>query len=171
MTTTTNRSIASSLPRGRALLRDPRYNRGTAFTVRERSALGLEGLLPAAVLSLEQHAQRAYDQYRAQPDDLARNTFLAAVRQRNEVLFYKLLEDHLQSASTPGLNKKTVGPLPWRSPVVVGLPDEATVDDQLTGGAEDAERAPGHAELAVVRVCDRFHFELAVNVAQGRVEL
>jgi malate dehydrogenase (oxaloacetate-decarboxylating) len=57
--------------------------------------LGLEGLLPAAVLSLEQHAQRAYDQYRAQPDDLARNTFLAAVRHRNEVLFYKLLEDHL----------------------------------------------------------------------------
>jgi malate dehydrogenase (oxaloacetate-decarboxylating) len=96
MTTITNSSIASSLPRGRALLRDPRHNRGTAFTARERSALGLEGLLPAAVLSLDQHAQRAYDQFRAQPDDLARNTFLAAVRQRNEVLFYKLLEDHLE---------------------------------------------------------------------------
>jgi malate dehydrogenase (oxaloacetate-decarboxylating) len=96
MHTNANSSIASSLPRGRALLRDPRFNRGTAFTARERSALGLEGLLPAAVLSLEQHAQRAYDQYRAQPDDLARNTFLAAVRQRNEVLFYKLLEDHLE---------------------------------------------------------------------------
>jgi malate dehydrogenase (oxaloacetate-decarboxylating) len=78
------------------LLRDPRYNRGTAFTARERSALGLEGLLPAAVLSLEQHTQRAYDQYCAQSDDLARNSFLTAVRHRNEVLFYKLLEDHLQ---------------------------------------------------------------------------
>jgi malate dehydrogenase (oxaloacetate-decarboxylating) len=96
MTTTTNYSIASSLPRGWALLRDPRYNRGTAFTARERSALGLEGLLPPAVLSLEQHAQRAYEQYCAQPNDLARNTFLTAVRQRNKVLFYKLLEDHLQ---------------------------------------------------------------------------
>jgi malate dehydrogenase (oxaloacetate-decarboxylating) len=96
MATITNYSGVSMLPRGRALLRDPRYNRGTAFTAAERAALGLEGLLPAAVLSLEQHAQRAYDQFRALGDDLARNTFLTTVRQRNEVLFYKLLEDHLQ---------------------------------------------------------------------------
>jgi malate dehydrogenase (oxaloacetate-decarboxylating) len=92
----TNPWIASSLPRGRALLRDPRLNRGTAFTAEERCTLGLEGLLPAAVLPLEDQARRSYEQYRAQPDDLARNTFLAGVRQRNEVLFYKLLEDHLQ---------------------------------------------------------------------------
>jgi malate dehydrogenase (oxaloacetate-decarboxylating) len=96
MVTMTNSTRAGSLPRGRALLRDPRFNRGTAFTADERSALGLEGLLPAAVLSLEDHARRSYEQFRGQPDDLARNTFLAAVRQRNEVLFYKLLEDHLE---------------------------------------------------------------------------
>lgn len=87
---------AISLPRGRSLLRDPRYNRGTAFTLEERAALGLQGLLPAAVLSLEQQAQRSYDQYRAQPNDLARNTFLAALHDRNEVLYYKLLESHLK---------------------------------------------------------------------------
>ena len=96
MATMTHPTSASSLPRGRALLRDPRFNRGTAFTVEERSALGLEGLLPAAVSTLEDQALRAYGQFRAQPDDLGRNTLLAAVRQRNEVLFYKLLEDHLQ---------------------------------------------------------------------------
>jgi malate dehydrogenase (oxaloacetate-decarboxylating) len=84
------------MPRGRALLRDPHFNRGTGFTAEERSALGLEGLLPPAVLSIEDQALRSYTQYCAQPDDLARNTFLASVRQRNEVLFYKLLEDHLQ---------------------------------------------------------------------------
>jgi malate dehydrogenase (oxaloacetate-decarboxylating) len=95
MATTSSKS-AGSLTRGRALLRDPRVNRGTAFTAEERSALGLEGLLPPAVLSLEDQALRAYGQFRVQPDDLARNTFLAAVRQRNEVLFYKLLEDHLE---------------------------------------------------------------------------
>jgi malate dehydrogenase (oxaloacetate-decarboxylating) len=87
--------MATSLPRGRALLRDPRFNRGTAFTAEERAALGIEGLLPPAVLSLDDQALRSYAQYLAQPDDLARNTFLAALRQRNEVLFYKLLEDHL----------------------------------------------------------------------------
>jgi malate dehydrogenase (oxaloacetate-decarboxylating) len=92
----TNSRVADSLPRGRALLRDPRFNRGTAFTAVERAVLGLQGLLPAAVLSLEVQAQRAYEQYRTQSDDLARNTFLAAVRHRNEVLFYKLLEDHLE---------------------------------------------------------------------------
>ncbi|MEA2147101.1 MAG: hypothetical protein QOG59_2688 [Solirubrobacteraceae bacterium] len=96
MTKFTNSPISSSLPRGRALLRDPRFNRGTAFTAKERAALGLDGLLPAAVLSLDQHAQRSYDQYRAEPNALARHTFLAAVRHRNEVLFYKLLEDHLE---------------------------------------------------------------------------
>jgi malate dehydrogenase (oxaloacetate-decarboxylating) len=58
--------------------------------------LGLDGLLPAAVLSLDAQARRSYAQYGAQSDDLARNTFMAAVRQRNEVLFYKLLEDHLE---------------------------------------------------------------------------
>src|SRR4030081_454984 len=96
MVTMTNSTSTGSLPRGRALLRDPRFNRGTAFTAQERSALGLEGLLPAVVSTLEDQALRAYGQFRGQPDDLARNTFLAAVRHRNEVLFYKLLEDHLE---------------------------------------------------------------------------
>src|SRR5712671_4325221 len=89
-------SSATSIPRGRALLRHPRFNRGTAFTAEERAALGLEGLLPSAVLSLDGQARRSYAQYRAQSDDLARNIFLASVRERNEVLFYKLLEDHLE---------------------------------------------------------------------------
>ncbi|MEA2295086.1 MAG: hypothetical protein QOE86_2725, partial [Solirubrobacteraceae bacterium] len=96
MASMSNTMRTESLPRGRALLRDPRLNRGTAFTAEERSALGLEGLLPAAVSSIEQQALRSYEQFRIQPDDLARNTFLAALRQRNEVLFYKLLEDHLE---------------------------------------------------------------------------
>src|SRR5258708_31997703 len=96
MVTMTNPTSAGSLPRGRALLRDPHFNRGTAFTADERSALGLEGLLPAAILSLEDQAQRSYEQFHAQPHDLARNTFLAALRQRNEVLFYRLLADHLR---------------------------------------------------------------------------
>jgi malate dehydrogenase (oxaloacetate-decarboxylating) len=64
MVTMTNLTSAGSLPRGRALLRDPRFNRGTAFTADERSALGLEGLLPAAILSLEDHAELRVPQAR-----------------------------------------------------------------------------------------------------------
>jgi malate dehydrogenase (oxaloacetate-decarboxylating) len=86
----------TTLPaRGRAVLRDPRLNRGTAFTIAERSALGLNGLLPAAVLSLDEQAHRTYEQYLEQPTNIARNEFLAALRDRNEVLYFKLLETHL----------------------------------------------------------------------------
>jgi malate dehydrogenase (oxaloacetate-decarboxylating) len=91
MTTT-----ATDQPRGRMLLRDPRFNRGTAFTEDERAALGLEGLLPAGVLSLDDQARRSYEQYTSQPNDLARNTFMAALHDRNEVLFFRLLQDHLK---------------------------------------------------------------------------
>ena len=69
----------AAVARGRALLRDPRTNRGTAFTAGERAALGLEGLLPAGVQSLDEQAVRSYAQYSAQPTDLAKNDFLAAL--------------------------------------------------------------------------------------------
>src|SRR5450755_708922 len=85
----------AAVPHGRELLRDPRWNRGTAFTTEERAALGLEGLLPVAVLSLDEQADRAYAQYQVQPTDLAKNNFLAALHDRNEVLYYRLLADHL----------------------------------------------------------------------------
>jgi malate dehydrogenase (oxaloacetate-decarboxylating) len=88
-------ATTTSIPQGRGVLRDPGLNRGTAFTLEEREAFGLEGLLPAAVLSLEELATRSYDQYLAQPTDLAKNDFLAALHDRNEVLYYRLLEEHL----------------------------------------------------------------------------
>jgi malate dehydrogenase (oxaloacetate-decarboxylating) len=80
---------------GREVLRDSQLNHGTAFTPEERSMLGLEGLLPPGVLSLEEQARRSYEQYQAQPFDLAKNDFLAALHDRNEILYYKLLGDHL----------------------------------------------------------------------------
>ena len=93
MTTTASWKTTAS---GRGLMRDPRYNRGTAFTREERLAFGLEGLLPPGVLSLEEQTKRSYEQYRAQPIDLARNEFLAGLHDRNEILYYKLLESHLK---------------------------------------------------------------------------
>lgn len=56
-----------SVCHGRSLLRDPHLNRGTAFTVEERAALDLQGLLPPGVLTLERQAKRSYEQYGAQP--------------------------------------------------------------------------------------------------------
>jgi malate dehydrogenase (oxaloacetate-decarboxylating) len=81
--------------KGRAVLADPRLNRGTAFTQQERQALDLVGLLPPQVLTQDQQVARAYAQYTAQPNDLAKNIYLTALHDRNEVLFYRLIGDHL----------------------------------------------------------------------------
>ncbi|NMH99586.1 NAD-dependent malic enzyme [Pseudonocardia acidicola] len=81
--------------RGRAVLATPMINRGTAFTTEERDALGLAGLLPDGVSTPEGQLRRVYAQYQRVPDDLARNVFLANLRDRNEVLFYALLAAHL----------------------------------------------------------------------------
>jgi malate dehydrogenase (oxaloacetate-decarboxylating) len=80
---------------GPKLLDDPRQNRDTAFTRSERQELGLVGLLPPAVTTLEEQAKRAYAQYQQQPTDLAKNVYMSALQDRNEVLFYRLLADHL----------------------------------------------------------------------------
>ncbi|WP_217238034.1 NAD-dependent malic enzyme [Streptomyces sp. AC555_RSS877] len=82
-------------PGGRALLADPLGNKGNAFTQEERDRHGLVGMLPPAVLSLELQARRAWEQLRSQPDDLAKNVYLEQLHDRNEVLYFRLLTDHL----------------------------------------------------------------------------
>jgi malate dehydrogenase (oxaloacetate-decarboxylating) len=94
--------------RGRSVLSSPMLNRGTAFTPAEREALGLTGLLPDAVSTIERQLERVYAQYLRQPDDLAKNIFLGNVRDRNEVLFYRLLTEHLQEM-LPIVYTPTVG--------------------------------------------------------------
>jgi malate dehydrogenase (oxaloacetate-decarboxylating) len=83
-------------------------NRGTAFTPEERRALGLQGLLPSGVTTLEVQLRRVYAQYRRQSDDLAKYVFLANIRDRNEVLFYRLLTEHLEEM-LPIVYTPTVG--------------------------------------------------------------
>ncbi|MGE5125632.1 MAG: NAD-dependent malic enzyme [Betaproteobacteria bacterium] len=82
--------------RGPQLLNHPMYNRSTAFTREERRALGLEGLLPDVVSSMEQQARRAYGNIVRKSDPLERYIGLAALQDRNEHLFYRVLADHLE---------------------------------------------------------------------------
>jgi malate dehydrogenase (oxaloacetate-decarboxylating) len=82
--------------RGTPVLVSPLLNRGTAFTLAEREALGLTGLLPEGVSTIEGQLRRVYGQYQRQPDDLAKNLGLANLRDRNEVLFYRLLTEHIE---------------------------------------------------------------------------
>jgi malate dehydrogenase (oxaloacetate-decarboxylating) len=88
-------TASTSAPATPGVLDDPLLNRGVAFTPEQRDALGLTGRLPSAVLSLEEQGRRAYEQLRRQPTDLAKNVFLEELHDRNEVLYYKVLGDHL----------------------------------------------------------------------------
>ena len=82
-------------PYGRALLTDALRNKGVAFTREERERHGLVGALPPGVLSLDQQTRRAWEQVQAQPDDLAKNVCLEQLHDRNEVLYHRLLTEHL----------------------------------------------------------------------------
>jgi malate dehydrogenase (oxaloacetate-decarboxylating) len=94
--------------RGRQVLSDPRINKGTAFGDAERAELGLIGLIPAGHMTLDQQASRVYAQYLRQASDLARNVVLNELHDRNEVLFYRLLADHLPEM-LPVVYTPTVG--------------------------------------------------------------
>jgi malate dehydrogenase (oxaloacetate-decarboxylating) len=82
--------------RGRAVLTVPLLNRGTAFTHDQRDALALGGLLPDHVSTMAAQVQRVYAQYHRQATDLDKHVYLGNLRDRNEVLFYRLLAEHIE---------------------------------------------------------------------------
>jgi malate dehydrogenase (oxaloacetate-decarboxylating) len=82
--------------RGVAVLEDPLLNKGTAFSATERDELGLHGLVPPVVETLEQQAVRAYETLGRYDDDLTRHVYLRSLQDANEVLFYKLVVDHVE---------------------------------------------------------------------------
>jgi malate dehydrogenase (oxaloacetate-decarboxylating) len=90
------------------VLDDPLRDRGTAFTEAERDELGLTGRMPSAVLTLDQQARRAYQQLLRQPDDLAKNVYMEQLHDRNEVLYFRVLADHLTEL-LPVVYDPTVG--------------------------------------------------------------
>jgi malate dehydrogenase (oxaloacetate-decarboxylating) len=77
----------------------PTLNKGTAFTQEERSALGLDGLLPPHIETLDQQVVRAWEAYQRKTDDLERHIYLRALQDTNEVLFYRLLLDHIEETT------------------------------------------------------------------------
>ncbi len=95
-------------PRGALLLRDPRLNKGTAFTEAERDALGLRGLLPPHVCTLDEQVTRVMENLRRLPDPLSKYILLEALQDRNETLFYRVVTEHLDE-TMPLIYTPTVG--------------------------------------------------------------
>jgi malate dehydrogenase (oxaloacetate-decarboxylating) len=100
--------MTSSAPHIPEALTSPSLNRGTAFDAQQRRALGLTGRLPSAVLTLEDQAQRLWQQLESLPTDLARNLLLEQMHNRNEVLYFKVLSEHLPEL-LPVVYDPTVG--------------------------------------------------------------
>lgn len=91
---TTRAESAGGMPRGAALLHDPAFNKGTAFSLPEREALGLRGLLPPRVFSQEEQVQRVLENFRRKASPLEKYIDLANLHDRNEALFFRLLIDY-----------------------------------------------------------------------------
>ena len=90
------------------VMQNPLTNKGTAFTADERAKYGLTGRLPIAVETLDQQAARAYRQFASYEKDMEKYIFLDQLHNRNEVLYYKLLTDHL-AEMLPIVYDPTVG--------------------------------------------------------------
>jgi len=96
------------LPRGSALLSNSLLNKGTAFTEAERDAFGLRGLLPPRVFTIEEQLQRVYGNFSRKADPLEKYIFLTTLQNRNETLFYRLVQDHAEEM-IPIIYTPTVG--------------------------------------------------------------
>ena len=135
--------------RGMALLRDPLLNKGTAFTEQERDTLGLRGLLPAHVLSMEAQAKRVMTNLRRLPNDLEKYVALNALHDRNEALFFRIVCDNIDEIQ-PLIYTPTVGLACQRFGHIFQRPRGLFI------GANDRgriRRAPG--QLAVCSKADR----------------
>lgn len=85
------------LPKGSQILHEPLLNKGSAFSLKERDALNLHGLLPPTVLTIDQQKKRIMENFNNKQDDLEKYIFLIALQDRNETLFYKTVTDEIET--------------------------------------------------------------------------
>ncbi len=96
------------LPKGSSILHDPALNKGTAFTMAERDALGLHGLLPPHVSTQDEQVERVMDNFSRKTNDLEKYIFMIALMERNQQLFYRVVMDYIEEM-LPILYTPTVG--------------------------------------------------------------
>ncbi|WP_419155321.1 malolactic enzyme [Weissella minor] len=94
MNTSTNNNGGVKM-RGYEVLNNPFMNKGTAFTEQERNTLGLTGLLPSHVQTIDEQADQAYKQYQAKQTNLEKRLYLSQIFNENRTLFFNLLDKHV----------------------------------------------------------------------------
>ena len=96
------------IPTGAALLRDPVLNKDAAFSEAEREQLGLRGLLPARVQTMEEQVMRTIENLRRKPNDIEKYLFMIGLQDRNKTLFYRVVIDYIEEVM-PIIYTPTVG--------------------------------------------------------------
>jgi malic enzyme len=135
--------------RGAAIKDDPVLNKGTCFTPEERDELGLRGLLPPAVSEPPQQQARAYQNFLAAGDAVGQYLFLAALHDRNETLFYRLVVDHLEEM-VPIIYTPTVGKVCERYSHIYRRPRGIYVSTQDRGRVADVLKNAGVTPRIIV---------------------
>ncbi len=141
------------VPRGADLLHDPLLNKGTAFTAAEREALGLRGLLPPGLQTLQHQAQRVMENFRKQHGPLEKYTYLMALHDRNEALFYRVVVDHLEEMM-PIIYTPTVGKACQEYGHIFRRPRGIYISLEDSGRVAELLRNWPHGEVAVIVVTD-----------------
>uniref|UniRef100_A0A8D8VY79 NADP-dependent malic enzyme n=1 Tax=Cacopsylla melanoneura TaxID=428564 RepID=A0A8D8VY79_9HEMI len=100
--------ICPSMVQGIDHIRDPRLNKGLAFSLRERQQLGIHGLMPPTIKNQDQQIEVCRESVRRFQEDLNKFTYLAELQDRNERLFYRLLSENVEELM-PVVYTPTVG--------------------------------------------------------------
>jgi malate dehydrogenase (oxaloacetate-decarboxylating) len=139
--------------RGMDLLDTPVWNKGTAFDDHERVALGLHGLLPPHVESLQEQSVRAYEAFSTKNTDLGRHIYLRQLQDSNETLFYRLMFDHIEEMM-PIVYTPTVGLACQQFSHIYRRPRGLIVSYPLRASIIEVLRNRPNAEVDVIVVTD-----------------
>jgi malate dehydrogenase (oxaloacetate-decarboxylating)(NADP+) len=140
-------------PHGVAVLADPLLNKGTAFTDRERDALGLRPLLPPRIFTMEEQVQRTLAAVRRKQDNIEKYIYLTSLQNRNEVLFYRLVLDHIEEM-VPLIYTPTVGEACLQYGSIYRRPRGLFISLRERGRIEEMLRLWPHHEVRLIVVTD-----------------
>jgi malate dehydrogenase (oxaloacetate-decarboxylating)(NADP+) len=146
-------SVPEWFPKGVALLRDPTLNKGTAFTDAERDALGIRGLLPPNVCSQDEQVKRVLENFRQKTSDLDKYINLAALHDRNEALFFRIVIDN-PDEMLPIIYTPTVGLACQRFGHIFQRPRGLFISANDRGRVESILRNWPYRDVAIIVVSD-----------------